>query len=115
MFYAFRQNNSGGMFIGTKLHIIEANSAEEANTLASNYDIYFDGCSSGKDCSCCGDRWERAYEKGGTIKPQYYKVIFEGTKEDIINSSPENFEHDRLDYTVEVHYKSGSTISYQFT
>ena len=33
-FYCFRQNNSGGQFIGERDLIIEAESAEEANEIA---------------------------------------------------------------------------------
>ena len=37
--------------------IIEADSANEANIKAEEIGIYFNGCSIGMDCSCCGDRW----------------------------------------------------------
>lgn len=60
-FYTFRQNNSGGSFIGNYIsYIIEAKDATEAEQIAeSQTDIYFDGCDTGQDCSCCGDRWSR--------------------------------------------------------
>jgi hypothetical protein len=64
-FYEFRQSNSGGSFKfdhkrGLSVHVwVEASSAEEANALAENLGIYFDGYG---DCSCCGDRWHEAYE-----------------------------------------------------
>ena len=45
MFYTFRQNNSGGDFIGPAITvIIEATSPAEANTLAEHNGLYFDGC-----------------------------------------------------------------------
>lgn len=62
-FYAFNQNNSGGGFSYDEREgishwvIIEASSANEANSTAASAGIYFDGCDDGRDCSCCGDRW----------------------------------------------------------
>lgn len=60
-FFEFNQNNSGGSFItdSNLCHrlFIEANDANEANTIAENLGCYWDGCESGNDCSCCGDRW----------------------------------------------------------
>lgn len=60
-FYLYRQNNSGGQFDlsdGVRVYtVIEAYSEDHANSLSSNFGIYFDGCSSGSDCECCGDRW----------------------------------------------------------
>jgi hypothetical protein len=62
-FYEFMQNNSGGTYdiderrgIG-KVVIIEAESAERANTLAERIGLYWDGVDDGVDCQCCGDRW----------------------------------------------------------
>jgi hypothetical protein len=65
-FYRFRQNNSGGHFhendkVG-ELVIVEAISHTEANEIAEDNGIYFDGCDSGRDCSCCGDRWYKAHK-----------------------------------------------------
>jgi len=60
-FFEFNQNNSGGSFTtNDKLcHrlFIEAGDADEANIIAENLGCYWDGCESGNDCSCCGDRW----------------------------------------------------------
>jgi len=60
-FYTFYQNNSGGNFVvNDKLKeyvIIEASSHNEANNIAIEKGIYFDGVHSGFDCGCCGDRW----------------------------------------------------------
>ena len=62
-FYNFTQNNSGGRLItNDKLShrvFIEAIDKEEAFSRAESVGIYFDGCDSGQDCSCCGDRWSR--------------------------------------------------------
>ena len=67
-FYQFRQNNSGGRFhrnddVDTTVYI-EAVDADHANARAEKIGIYFNGCSTGSDCSCCGDRWYRAGEFG---------------------------------------------------
>lgn len=62
--YEFRQNNSGGSFQmdnDLTVHVlIQAASTGEANTKAQDIGIYFDGCSKGYDCDCCGDRWYEA-------------------------------------------------------
>ena len=65
MFYTFDQNNSGGQFIGPNYIIIEADSAEEANTIAQeSAGVYFNGCEDNIDCECCGDRWYPVSGKG---------------------------------------------------
>jgi hypothetical protein len=60
-FYEISQNNSGGSFVtNDKLcHrlFIEADSPEEATRIAEDLGCYWDGCSNGMDCNCCGDRW----------------------------------------------------------
>lgn len=76
MFYTFHQNNSGGQFIIDEevsiYVIIEADDSYEANTLAQTHGVYFDGCSYGQDCSCCGDRWYTVYNDEGDIEPSIY-------------------------------------------
>ena len=63
MFYTYDQTNSGGTYTGpAACVIVEADSAWQANAIARKHGVYFDGCQSGKDCSCCGDRW---YRQGG--------------------------------------------------
>ena len=67
-FFHFRQNNSGGSFKVNEAvaHnvIIEAYSAKEANARAVEIGIYFNGCDTGADCNCCGDRWSAAWGDG---------------------------------------------------
>ena len=77
-FYEFSQNNSGGSFdhdrdagIGYRVWI-EANNADQANDLAEGIGLYFDGCDTGMDCDCCGDRWYRQYGEAGTDEPTVY-------------------------------------------
>lgn len=76
MFYTFTQNNSGGSFITDEAiaHyvIIEADSADEANSIAESKGIYFDGCVTGEDCPCCGDRWDAQYIDDGTDTAMIY-------------------------------------------
>ena len=64
--FEFRQNNSGGSFdesVGEYV-FVQANSAEEANSIAETHGVYFNGCENGSDCECCGDRWDTAWGDG---------------------------------------------------
>jgi hypothetical protein len=90
-FFTFTQNNSGGAFIRnddvSHFVIIEAFSSEEADSKAEKIGVYFDGCNTGRDCNCCGDRWSRAYE-GEDVPliygqlPETYNDIFCKNKSD---------------------------------
>lgn len=76
-YFHFSQNNSGGSFYindEVAYHvIIQAHSAENANEIALDIGIYFDGCSSGRDCDCCGDRWSSQwYDEIGDETPLIY-------------------------------------------
>jgi hypothetical protein len=77
-FYEFKQNNTGGHFdfdkyVGYAV-IVEADSPEQANYRATEeLPLYFDGCSMGRDCSCCGDRWYQLYDSDeGAAVPSLY-------------------------------------------
>jgi hypothetical protein len=77
MFFEFHQNNSGGSFdYGGDVSehvIIEADSPEEANAIAENHGIYFDGVYKDMDCECCGNRWYPKWEGDeGTEEPTIY-------------------------------------------
>lgn len=65
-FYNFHQNNSFGYFVENDNVaynvIVEADNANDANKRAEDIGIYFDGCSKGIDCQCCGDRWKRCWD-----------------------------------------------------
>lgn len=75
-FFEFHQNNSGGSFdiddergIGVNVWI-EALNAADANDRAERLGIYFNGCSDGRDCDCCGDRWSAQWsDDRGSDKP----------------------------------------------
>jgi hypothetical protein len=109
-FYEYTQNNSGGRFeVDKKIcHrvIIQAHNEEEARQKALELGIYFDGCSNGYDCSCCGDRWsdypskiEIPYRYGTlTLKEarrtgyEYKKTTWKGYK----GSNPNPKEYDLI-------------------
>ena len=75
-YFRYTQNNSGGSFDidDAMAHhvIIQAHSASEANSLAKDVGIYFNGCDREIDCSCCGDRWSEAWPDEGTDNPLIY-------------------------------------------
>lgn len=77
-FYTFEQNNSGGIFhyderAGISVFVIvEAKSADEANARAEKIGLYWNGCASGHDCDCCGDRWYIAYGYDGKKIPEVF-------------------------------------------
>lgn len=57
-FYEFRQNNSGGSWQAPAIQLyVEADTPFDANRIAQEEGVYFDGCATGEDCGCCGDRW----------------------------------------------------------
>jgi hypothetical protein len=75
-FFEYNQNNSGGVFhfddrVTSKV-IIEAANAKEADEKAEDIGIYFDGVSAGRDCSCCGSRWHRAWDDEGDKELHIY-------------------------------------------
>jgi len=94
-FYTFRQNNSFGKWIGPQIIIIEADNHDEANELAQNHGIYFDGCADGRDCSCCGDRWSMAWEHQGTEQPEIYGI----SAQEYLNESGKDIKICRKDGT----------------
>ena len=66
MWYKFWQNNSGGHYHDIHYVIVEADGPDEANELAvKSEEVYFGGVETGRDCECCGDRWERVYDGEG--------------------------------------------------
>lgn len=88
-FWHFNQNNSGGSFIqdhenGISHHVvIEAESATQANEIAESIGIYFNGCSDGRDCDCCGDRWSSAYGEGDKKPSVYGQDVSKGKISDL--------------------------------
>lgn len=82
-FYTYSQNNSGGSFVKSAIDgiceyvIVEATSAEQANAIAENIGLYFDGCETDRDCPCCGDRWYPVDEYNSTKEPSIYNTPVE--------------------------------------
>jgi hypothetical protein len=111
MFYTFNQNNSGGSFdfnaaSGISHYVIvEADSVDEANSLARGIGLYFNGADSewGPDCPCCGDRWSEAWREEGTDEPEVYgKSALEYSDKWKWMDGPEGF----------IHYKDGTIKSF---
>ena len=65
-FFEVTQNNSGGSFdVDDKVcHrlFIEADSDQEADRIAEDLGVYWNGVEEGHDCPCCGDRWYNSHE-----------------------------------------------------
>lgn len=66
-YFLFSQNNSGGKFVvdddaglGPEVWI-QARNINEATSRAREIGIYFNGVDKGRDCRCCGDRWDIPY------------------------------------------------------
>lgn len=61
--FEFSQNNSGGSFIinDKVCHrlFIEAESFSDAVEKAEDLGCYWNGVAEGRDCPCCGDRWDK--------------------------------------------------------
>ena len=80
MFYTYVQNNSGGrMDESDKLAryvIIEAQSPRHADGIAEDLGIYFNGVKDGRDCRCCGDRWDHA-DAGNPMPSKWDEPITE--------------------------------------
>ena len=73
--FHYRQNNSGGYFRGPRHVVVQAVNAALADATAESFaGVYFDGYSRGFDCSCCGDRWSRAWDGEYEDKPMVYGV-----------------------------------------
>lgn len=74
LFFTFRQSNPGGFYQDEMPNylIVEAPSSDFANFAAEKQGVYFDGCQTGQDCPCCGNRWGRVYSGDGTDNPQIY-------------------------------------------
>jgi hypothetical protein len=64
-FFGYRQNNSGGTYMGPLYVIVQAQDDEHANSLATLFtDVHFDMSSS---CECCGPRWHPEYGDGENL------------------------------------------------
>ena len=107
MFYTYRQNNSGGSFCGPAMYvIIEATSENEANRLAEDLGLYFDGAG---DCECCGNRW--SYPDSPTEYPSIYDKKVTEKDVDSISGCYGLYKYDKIPYCV-VKYADGRIKQY---
>lgn len=94
MFYTFNQYNTGGRFIFNKevthFVIVEADNAEVANLFAEEIGLYWNGCRSGQDCSCCGDRWHPTDEYDAEEFPSVRSIPVQDLKEGPMFSKDKN-------------------------
>jgi hypothetical protein len=109
-FYNFDQNNSGGSFVvdNDLCHrlYIEADSADEATAIAESMGVYFDGCESGMDCECCGDRWYRLWTHDGITFPYKFGNATFDTIEDYVQHIVDNWGWTAPD--ARIFYKDGT-------
>jgi hypothetical protein len=66
--------------------IIEASNSDEAIDIAENLGVYFDGCDSGYDCECCGDRWYRPWDGDGKTFPYSYGTFTKENAEHLVET-----------------------------
>jgi hypothetical protein len=93
-YFTFQQNNSGGIWSKNPkvAHtvIVEADNAEQANERAMAVGIYFNGVDSGRDCSCCGNRWSPVgrwgEDKGSPFPEMYGEEVVAGPNVKIYHS-----------------------------
>ena len=110
-YYLYDQNNSGGSFEvdhteGISVYvIIAARSTREADQKAEDLGLYFDGCETDRDCSCCGDRWYSADEYDAKPYPHIH-----GTK---LKDYVSTFKWEDID--VYVHYYNGTIEGWSTT
>jgi len=120
--YIFDQNNSGGHFhyddeVAEKV-LIEAIDLEDALSVAERIGIYFNGCASGQDCDCCGDRWSQPWDDDGHSEFPTLWCWHGKTKDKHVSVDEYISEFCPEDERpVRVHYKNGEIhstgISYQ--
>jgi hypothetical protein len=110
--FNFNQNNSGGSFVTdenvTYDTLFESKTSKGANKKAKEVGIYFNGCEEGYDCSCCGDRWSKAYHD----TPDNYSVFEFPDKESAI-AYFEKEEKGMFRTEKIIHFKDGTKIKIQ--
>jgi hypothetical protein len=83
LFFRYHQNNTGGYYNCSypsvaRVVIVEAKNSEEADRIAEDSGLYFDGSG---DCRCCGKRWSQNWEDGTETPSNYGTPIEEEYKE----------------------------------
>lgn len=109
-FFEYHQNNSGGFFKSPAVHVIvEAHTANEADTRAVELGLYFDGSG---DCSCCGNRWYRSYRDGSDSPSVYSLSIFTPEGETMLNNFLKPWATKTIPALL-VYYLSGDKVIYE--
>jgi hypothetical protein len=113
-FFEFTQNNSGGSFdcdeyVAHRV-LIEAENADEAILKGESLGMYWDGCESGMDCDCCGDRWYKPWGRGEKEFPYKYSPnnTFQ-TPEDYMQYMADIYGWTKPDGYI--YYKNGNKVS----
>lgn len=107
MFFTYNQNNSGGDFVIdaqrgiSTFVIVEADDDVEADEKAEKIGLYWDGVAEGRDCECCGDRWNRQWSGGTNVPMVYDKSVEDGFYRNGY------FFTDRKNAAGYIHYKDG--------
>ena len=110
-FFTYRQNNTGGSFSGPALYVIvEAINASDADVRAEMNGVYFNGCDSGSDCECCGDRWYTTYGEGDAV-PTVGATALSEMDEQKLKWDSEWCKADKLAYAIVV-YRNGNVVTY---
>jgi hypothetical protein len=114
MFYEFRQNNSGGGFTIDEdrglsvMVVVEADDLADANDRARRIGLYFNGCDTGRDCPCCGDRWYEVWnDRDASEVPAYHGTPIE----EVVTDNMINWADDQP--AVYVHFKDGTRVGYR--
>lgn len=94
-FYQFRQNNSGGYWAKDlgRYVFIEAESEQAALACAEDRGLYFDGVAEGRDCVCCGDRWDPPHWDTFTLEQVAAEV--EANEDVMVVYADGNWSHKR--------------------
>jgi len=112
-YYQFNQMPSGGKYEvnDSVAHcvVVEASSAEAANEIAQSIGLYFDGIKSGRDCSCCTDRWVRSIEAEAT------DVVCIGNKtlREFLDSPTKNPWFTDKKFTIHIYDSSGTKETHE--
>lgn len=115
-FFEFSQNNSGGSFNGFARSVfIQARNADEANERAEEVGLYFDGCESGIDCDCCGDRWSRVYDDDG-VAEEDLRIYYCGKMVSVSEFDVLTVEQDRRGDEIDLFrlYYADGRVDYSF-
>lgn len=102
-FFTFDQNNTGGRFLDNMplFLIVEAIDSFQADDIAINNGVYFNGCEIGLDCECCGDRWTESSNNDSSETPNIY------------GNPVEQFKSQWGNYVAKVIYLNGTVKEYK--